>query len=128
MVGCERPHLFWSCSGRAFQGTAIPGSCQQALLGISKSIWVWCLQMGWFPRWGSLWMAVSFSLCYTLCPCISLMVILQIQSTDSTQSPLKFQLNSAQRKSNFQIHLEQQQQQQQQQQQKTQYSENYSQQ
>jgi len=30
--------------------TAIPTSCQQALLGISNSVWVWCQQMGWIPR------------------------------------------------------------------------------
>jgi hypothetical protein len=39
------------------------GSCLQALLGISSSVWVWCLQMGWIPRWDSL--------CSTLCPYIS---------------------------------------------------------
>jgi hypothetical protein len=42
MVGCEHVHLYWSGSGRASQETAI----QQALLGISNSVWVWCLQMG----------------------------------------------------------------------------------
>jgi hypothetical protein len=50
-------HLYWSGSGKASQGSGIPGSCQQALLGISNSIWVWCLQKGWIPRWGHLWMA-----------------------------------------------------------------------
>ena len=40
-------HLYWSGFGRVSQGTAIPGSCQQVLLGISNSVWVWCLQMGW---------------------------------------------------------------------------------
>jgi hypothetical protein len=30
--GFEYPHLYLSGSGRASQGTAIPGSCQQALL------------------------------------------------------------------------------------------------
>ena len=34
------------------------------------SVWVSCLQMGWIPRWGSL-DGLSFSLCSTLCPCIS---------------------------------------------------------
>jgi hypothetical protein len=24
---------------------------------LSSTLWVWCLQMGWFIRWGSLWMA-----------------------------------------------------------------------
>jgi hypothetical protein len=27
MFDCVHPHLYWSCSGRASQGTAIPGSC-----------------------------------------------------------------------------------------------------
>jgi hypothetical protein len=57
MVGCEHPHLFQSGSGRASQETAISGSCQQALLGISNSDWVWCLHRGWIPRWGNLLMA-----------------------------------------------------------------------
>jgi hypothetical protein len=38
MFGCM--HLYWSGSG------------QQVLLVISKSVWVWCLQMGWIPRCG----------------------------------------------------------------------------
>jgi hypothetical protein len=57
MVGCEHPHLYWSGSGRASQETAVSLSCQQALLGISNSVWVWCLHVGWIPRWGSLWKA-----------------------------------------------------------------------
>ena len=40
MLGCVHPHLYWSGSGRASQDTAIPGSCQQALLCISNSVWV----------------------------------------------------------------------------------------
>jgi hypothetical protein len=59
MVGCLHPHLFWSSSSRASQGeAAYIGSCQQVLLGISNSVWVWGLQIGYIPRWGSLWMAV----------------------------------------------------------------------
>jgi hypothetical protein len=57
MVGCEHLHLYWSGSGRASQWTAIPGSCQQALLGMSNIVWVWCLYMEWIPRWGNIWMA-----------------------------------------------------------------------
>jgi hypothetical protein len=40
MFGCEHPHLhlYWLGSGRASRGTAIPGSCQQALLGISCNV------------------------------------------------------------------------------------------
>jgi hypothetical protein len=44
-----------SGSGRVPQETAVSGSCQQALLGICNSVWVWCLHMGWILRWGSLW-------------------------------------------------------------------------
>jgi len=58
-------------STRASQETSISGSCQQALLGISNSVWVWCLHVRWIPRWGSLWNGLSFSPCSTLCPCIS---------------------------------------------------------
>ena len=57
MVGCKQPHLYWSGSGRASQETAVPGSCQQALLGICNSVWFWYLHVGWIPRWGSLQMA-----------------------------------------------------------------------
>jgi hypothetical protein len=46
MVGCEHPHVYWLGSGRVSQGTAISDSCQQALLDITNSVWVWCLQMG----------------------------------------------------------------------------------
>jgi len=57
MVGYEHLLPYLSCSGRAFQETAISGSCQHALLGISNTVWV--LYIGWIPRWGSLWMAFS---------------------------------------------------------------------
>jgi hypothetical protein len=50
LVGCEYLHLYWSGAGRASQARAIPGSCQQALLGISNSVLVWCLQKGWILR------------------------------------------------------------------------------
>jgi len=40
MVGCKHSPLYLSCSGRTSQETAISGSCQQALLGISSSVWV----------------------------------------------------------------------------------------
>jgi hypothetical protein len=56
MVGCEHPCLYLSGSGRTSQETNISGSCQHALVGINNSVWVWCLYMGWIPRWGSLWM------------------------------------------------------------------------
>jgi hypothetical protein len=57
MVGCEHLHLYWLGSGRASQETAVSSSGQQALLGIHNSVWVWCLHVGWIPRWGSLCMA-----------------------------------------------------------------------
>jgi hypothetical protein len=59
MVDCEHPPLYWLCSGTASQEIAISGSCQQSLLGIHNSVWVWCLYMGWILRWGSLWMAFT---------------------------------------------------------------------
>jgi hypothetical protein len=57
MVGREYSRLYWSGSGRVSQGTSIPGSCHQVLLGISNSVWVWCLHVGWVPRWDSIRMA-----------------------------------------------------------------------
>ena len=41
MDGCEHQHLYLSGTGRASQETAISGSCQQALVGIYNSVWVW---------------------------------------------------------------------------------------
>ena len=43
MDGCVHLHLYWSSSSRASQETALSDSCQQALLGISNSVWVWFL-------------------------------------------------------------------------------------
>jgi hypothetical protein len=51
------PPLYLSDSGRASQETAISGFHQQAVPGFQNRVWVWWLQMGWIPRWGSLWMA-----------------------------------------------------------------------
>ena len=62
MDDCEHPLLYLSGTGRASQETAISGSCQQALLGICNSVWVWCLYIGWISRWGSLWMASALHL------------------------------------------------------------------
>ena len=56
MDDCEHPLLYLSGTGRASQETAIPGSSQQALVGIHNSGWFWWLFMGWIPKWGSLWM------------------------------------------------------------------------
>jgi hypothetical protein len=41
MVGCEHPPLYLLGTGRASQETPISGSCQQALLGMYNSVWVW---------------------------------------------------------------------------------------
>jgi hypothetical protein len=57
MAGCKHLHLYCSGSGRVSQETYISCLCQQALLGISNSDWVWWLHVGWISRWCSLWMA-----------------------------------------------------------------------
>jgi hypothetical protein len=54
----EHQLLYLPGTGRAPQETAISGSCQQALVGICHSVWVWWLFMGWIAKWGGLWMAV----------------------------------------------------------------------
>ena len=48
-LGCEHSHLYWSEYGKASQETAISGSCQQTLLGISNSVWIWCLHRDGSP-------------------------------------------------------------------------------
>jgi hypothetical protein len=53
LVGCEHPPLYLS------------GSCQQALLSICDSVWVWCLYIGWIPRWSLVDLSNT-----TLCLCI----------------------------------------------------------
>jgi hypothetical protein len=55
---CEHPLLYLLGTGIASQETTISGSCQQNLAGISNSVWVWWLFMGWIHRWGSLWMVL----------------------------------------------------------------------
>ena len=55
---CEHPLLYLPGTGRAPQETAISGSCQQALVGICNSVWVWWMFMEWIPRWNSLWMVL----------------------------------------------------------------------
>jgi hypothetical protein len=59
MFECKNPPLYLSGSGRASQEITITTSCQQALVSILNSVWVWCLYNGWIPRSGSLWMAFS---------------------------------------------------------------------
>jgi hypothetical protein len=48
MVGWEHP--YFSSSNKASQETAIPGSCQNALLGIDISACIWWPCKGWIPR------------------------------------------------------------------------------
>jgi hypothetical protein len=38
MVGCDYLHLYCLDAGRTSQGTAIEGSCYQALFGISNNM------------------------------------------------------------------------------------------
>lgn len=44
------------CQAKASEERAMSGSCQQNLVGICNSVWVWWLNMGCIPWWGSLWM------------------------------------------------------------------------
>jgi hypothetical protein len=55
---CEHPLLYLPGTGIASQKSAIPGSLQQNLAGICKSVCIWWLIMVWIPRWGSLCMVV----------------------------------------------------------------------
>jgi hypothetical protein len=59
---CEHPLLYLPGTGTASYETAISGSLQQNLAGKCNSVWVWCLIMGWIPRWGSLWIVHRFVL------------------------------------------------------------------
>jgi hypothetical protein len=78
---CEHLYLYWLGSGRASQETAISNSWQQALLGISNSVWVWYLHARWIPRWGSLWMAF---------PSVSALLFVPVFPLDRNNSGLKF--------------------------------------
>jgi hypothetical protein len=60
MDGCKHPFLYLSGIGRVSQETTVSGSCQQALVCVRNSVWVWWFSMGWIPRWGSLWMVHPF--------------------------------------------------------------------
>jgi hypothetical protein len=81
MVGCKHPHLYWLGSGRASQETAISGSCQQVIKLVSL-LYLICqyLASAIVSGFGGyIWDrpqvvpldGISFSLCSTLCPCIS---------------------------------------------------------
>jgi len=68
MAGYKHPHLYLSGSDRASQETAISSSCQQTLLGIHNSVWVWWLYVhGMDPQVGQSLHGLSSSLCSTLC-------------------------------------------------------------
>jgi hypothetical protein len=58
MVDCEYLHLYWLDAGRTSQGTDIPGSSQQALLGITNR-WRFsvCIWVGFISRADS-WVSV----------------------------------------------------------------------
>jgi len=71
MVGSEHSPLYLSGCGRASQETAISGSWQHVPLRISSSEWILVTACGTDPHvWWSL-DGLSFSLCSTLCLCIS---------------------------------------------------------
>jgi hypothetical protein len=55
---CEHPLLYLPGTGIASQEISVSGSCQQNLVGICNSVWVWWLFMEWVPKWGSLWMVL----------------------------------------------------------------------
>jgi hypothetical protein len=72
MAGCEYLHLSQTGADRASQKTAMPGSCLQAHFGISNSVGVWWLCMGWIPIWGGPWMAFLQSLLHFFVPAFPL--------------------------------------------------------
>jgi hypothetical protein len=41
---------------QSLSGDSYIRPCQQNLVGISNSVWIWWLFIGWIPGWGSLWM------------------------------------------------------------------------
>jgi hypothetical protein len=70
MIGCQNPPLYLSGTYKASHKTAISGSCQQALVGIHNSVWIWWLcEMD--PHVGQSLDYVSFRFCSKLCLCIS---------------------------------------------------------
>jgi hypothetical protein len=71
IIGSKHSHLLSLVASRTSQGTATPGSCQQAPLGNNNSIRVWCLQTGWIAQVGQSLDGPSFSLCPIFCPCSS---------------------------------------------------------
>jgi len=72
MFACEHLPLYFSCSGRVSQETAISGSCQNAILGVSNIVWVWWLYVyGLDPQLGQPLDVLFFSICSKLCLHIS---------------------------------------------------------
>jgi hypothetical protein len=57
--GCEYLCLSQSGTGKALQRSAIPDSCQQALVVINNSVWFGVCRWDGSLEWGSLWMAFS---------------------------------------------------------------------
>jgi hypothetical protein len=55
---CKYTLLYLPGTGRASPERATSGFFQQNLTGISNSVWVWWLYMGWIPWWTSLWMVI----------------------------------------------------------------------
>jgi hypothetical protein len=73
MVGSKHLHMLCSVAGLTSQGTAKPGSCQQAPLDQGKC-WVWCLQTWCIHGWDhyfSLCSIFYFLFIYFFCPCSS---------------------------------------------------------
>jgi hypothetical protein len=62
------------CCQSPSQGTAIPGSCQQAILGIRNSTFFFFfnLKIEWIPRWDHLLMSFPSICAPSFCPCVSL--------------------------------------------------------
>jgi hypothetical protein len=59
---CEDPLLYFLGTVKASQEMAISGSLQDNLAGVSNSICIWWLIMGWTPGWGSLCIVHPFVL------------------------------------------------------------------
>jgi hypothetical protein len=71
MVGLEHSPLYLSGTGRASQETAISGTFQQVLAGIHTKCLGLVTVYGMNPQLGQSLDGLSFSVCSTLCFCIS---------------------------------------------------------
>jgi hypothetical protein len=63
MDDCEHPLLYFPGTGKASQETIKSSSCEQNLVGISNSVWIWWLFMEKVPQVGKSLDEHSFSLC-----------------------------------------------------------------